>query len=414
MFKNTFGVRNPVLVSDINIGNLTKIMKMISLNNEYSCFTRKSEKIPKVIKKESDIILIPNNVEEAVEDLNVLKDNSGKILVIMKKPFKEDFLKKSDIGIGQEVYFMNEAQNEVFENYQVNGQNIKRNLGYFDVNHTEFIWTSGVDSSFVRRRSNFQGLVLKGMIENSRVATRIHKNYKMDAPYFPSNETYFMNNHVRGLFIDVLEILEERLNFTTMLYKRKEYSFGYVKELPNGTLKGIGMFGDVYHGRADFIATSLDMTLSRIDYIDYFPPLFTNIRGIFIPVTASTEGVLYDFFLRPLEFNLWIVTLTCILLVACIKFWIGQSINETSSASMILASGLHFFWTSFIAIFGGKPQAEKLLDSIHSFRMVIFTSLLSGLIIWIHFRAFLSASFQVSTQLLPFNDLDSFAASDWR
>ena len=236
----------------------------------------------------------------------------------------------------------------------------------------------------------------------------------MNAPYFSNNDTYLMNGHVSGLFIDILQILQEKLNFTTMIYKRRKPSWGYVKKLPNGTLKGIGMFGDVYVGKADFIATSLDMTLSRIEYIDYLPPLVTNIRGIFIPVSASTEGVLYDFFLRPLELNLWIAILTSTLLVAFIKFWIGQSINEISSIKMILASGLHFFWTSFIAIFGGKPQADKLLDSIHSFRMVIFTSLLCGLMIWIHFRAFLSASFQVSTQLLPFNDLDSFAASDWR
>ena len=171
MFKKSFGVRNPVIVSDINISNA--IVKRISLNDEYSFITRKSEKIPKVIKKESDVIIIRDNFDVAVEDLNVLKHNSGKILVIMKDPINEVILKNSEIGIGQEVYFMNEAQNEVFENYQVNGQIIKRNLGHFNTNSGEFDWRSGVDSCFVRRRSNFQGLILKGMVERTRIATRL-------------------------------------------------------------------------------------------------------------------------------------------------------------------------------------------------------------------------------------------------
>ena len=72
-----------------------------------------------------------------------------------------------------------------------------------------------VTCSYTKRRSNFEGLNLKALIELDEPFTIIKSEYKTHAPYFPQNQTYLVNEFTSGLFLDVWHLLEEHFNFTT-------------------------------------------------------------------------------------------------------------------------------------------------------------------------------------------------------
>ena len=70
-------------------------------------------------------------------------------------------------------------------------------------------------------------------------------------------------------------------------------------------------------------------------------------------------------------------------------------------------------WVAFTANFGGKPPYSKI-DHITSYKTLLFSIFLDGVIFWISYRAFLFT--ELSTQLFkyPFNDLDSFSKSGYK
>jgi hypothetical protein len=66
-----------------------------------------------------------------------------------------------------------------------------------------------------------------------------------------------------------------------------------------------------------------------------------------------------------------------------------------------------------MANFGGNPVPSKL-DTIQSYRFVIFTSLLAGTVVWISYRASLTSELSEAKKKLPFNDLESLSNTDYR
>jgi hypothetical protein len=81
------------------------------------------------------------------------------------------------------------------------------------------------------------------------------------------------------------------------------------------------------------------------------------------------------------------------------------------------SQGLEYFpsvlWSCLMANFGGKPGLSKL-DTIQSYRFVIFTSLLTGTVVWISYRASLTSELSVAKTKLPFNDLESLSRTDYK
>ena len=106
--------------------------------------------------------------------------------------------------------------------------------------------------SFVKRRSNFYGIELKGEIMETEKTMEIDKKYKTNSPYFPNNETFKENGFMRGLIYDVWRILELNLNFTSTLYKRKKTDWGTaLLKYPNGSLYPTGAINELYSKRID-------------------------------------------------------------------------------------------------------------------------------------------------------------------
>ena len=82
-------------------------------------------------------------------------------------------------------------------------------------------------------------------------------------------------------------------------------------------------------------------------------------------------------------------------------------------SSATFSNSIELIWTSFIANFGGKPSATSI-DSKKSYKVTVTTSLLSGLIIWIAYRSFLTSELSVVREKLPFEDLEGLANTNWK
>ena len=70
-------------------------------------------------------------------------------------------------------------------------------------------------------------------------------------------------------------------------------------------------------------------------------------------------------------------------------------------------------WAAFIANFGGNPSKCKI-DHITSYKTLLFTFFLDGVIIWICYRAFLFSELSSKINKYPFSDLDTLAKSDYK
>ena len=153
----------------------------------------------------------------------------------------------------------------------------------------------------------------------------------------------------------------------------------------------------------------LFIKLSRGLYIDYLPPVAPYEIGIYIPTIGDSENFNFMAFLQIFSNNLWILILMLAIVIAGIKllflYWYGSV--------RIFIDTIAFFWTSFIVYFGGKPTNTSI-DSKRPYKILIFSSLLGGVIIWIYFRSRLTAELAVVLKKLPFNDMESFSETDWR
>ena len=70
-----------------------------------------------------------------------------------------------------------------------------------------------------------------------------------------------------------------------------------------------------------------------------------------------------------------------------------------------------YFWESFVANFGGK---SRIMIANQSYKIIIFTSLLSGTIIWLCYRACLTGELSIVNEIFPFHDLESLSTTNWK
>ena len=154
---------------------------------------------------------------------------------------------------------------------------------------------------FVSRRSDFQGLILTTMTQDAGNDIIFDSDYGKKAIFFPNNQTYLVTNFTQGKFYDILTSLQNILNFTSNLNKRKDNGWGFVYPQPNGSFHATGMVGDLFFGRADLIVTSLSLLYQRALYIDYSIPIVSDNLGLFIPSGYSKGEFEFNVFLLPLR-----------------------------------------------------------------------------------------------------------------
>ena len=108
------------------------------------------------------------------------------------------------------------------------------------------------------------------------------------------------------------------------------------------------------------------------------------------------------------RFDLWIMILCTSLVFATFKSGLLMIFHKLKISNIF-----GFIWTSLNVYFGGKPSNTSI-DSRRTYKAVVFVSLLSGVIIWMAYRSFLTAELSVIIKKYPFNDLESLSKTNWR
>ena len=152
----------------------------------------------------------------------------------------------------------------------------------------------------------------------------------------------------------------------------------------------------------------MTVNIQRYLYIDYFPPLVSWVNGLYIPNLEASENVDYNTFFAPFKANLWFTMIITSFVFAFMKLLI-----QYNYATISITNCVGCTWTSFISYLGGKPTKSPI-DSKESYKTVIFTSLICGLVIWICYRAYLTAELSITEKSYPFSDMHSFSKTNWR
>ena len=293
---NVFQMKHPVIWPPNNNLSSRSLMKDLFLMGQFCQFGTKDllQNLSNDVSKDTIIILDKN--EDILEGV---LEFSNTAVIFSSRNF--DYEKTSfSIKINKKVFIMEELTSEVFEIYAINNHKIKRKLGRFRENI--FSWENDVEKDFVSRRSNFQGLTLTTMTQNAGNDIIFDSDYDKKAIYFQNNQTYLVTNFTQGKFYDILFSLQNLLNFTSNLNKRKDNGWGFVYPQANGSFHATGMVGDLFFGRADLIVSSLSVLYQRALYIDYLIPIAPDRLGLFIPSGHSKGQFQFNVFLLPFRY----------------------------------------------------------------------------------------------------------------
>ena len=151
--------------------------------------------------------------------------------------------------INQEIQFVNTRSWEVYEHYTVNNEKVQRKLGFFDKN---FKYIPSTFQPFVQRRGNFQGHHLKAITEEDSPYIKINLS---STNYDEINQVYDVTENVGGMYYDIFRTLQEQLNFTTSIHKRKDGKWGPITILENGTILTAGIPNSLTSGFAEIGVT---------------------------------------------------------------------------------------------------------------------------------------------------------------
>ena len=395
-----------IIISSINEDKI--LMKALSYQDDYS----KALRINDINAENNDIVLV-NTGKIKQQDIQQFLNNNlfHKMLIINFDGIK--LHEELYINVGQEVYFYNEITAEVFEAYEINGVKIRNAIGCYNSKSNLLIWNPSIDKNIFRRRANFHGLKLKGMVEHWSPNAFVDNKYMEKATYFESNQTYLANGFVSGVNFDILEHLQEHLNFSTALYKRKVKSYGYVKDWKNGTITGVGMVGDIFFKRADMVISGIMLTKSRLVYVDYLRPLIPMKYGLYISNQAIHDAMEYQSYFKPFQLSSWITILLSILSVGFIKLFIFACVCKNKEDHSFILVGMKLFWSAMKPIFGGKVSNPDIDSGIIQ-KMILFIWSLCGSIIWIYYRSQITALLSISYPNKPFHDLESMTNTNWR
>jgi hypothetical protein len=195
-----------------------------------------------------------------------------------------------------------------------------------------------IEQDFIKRRSDFQGLVMTAMTEMEKPSAWLNADYETTAPYFSENQTYEVTDITQGLYTEVLNTFQSDLNFTTKLYKRKDGMWGGVNQLPNGTIEFIGMLSNILDGSADLIATSFAMVHSRSLYVQYLPPVTSETGALFISNEDISEDLDYTTFVKPFSMGLWFVMGVLTIITTSFIYFVTYATHRTIVTKIYVVS----------------------------------------------------------------------------
>ena len=232
------------------------------------------------------------------------------------------------------------------------------------------------------RRADLKGKVFKAVVAE-------------DPPFISSVKTAKNGSLVpSGLFVDVMDILSQRLNFRIQ-YQAVSSSWSSMVDL-------------VGNGTYDLSLAAFILSFERSFLVDFsFPLLRTSVK-IFYKRVNSDFGEPLDFvtFFRPFRTDLWLAVLVyyaaiftafCILEAAAAKAALNDCIRQSSK-------------TTFMAALGKNPGDDG--KDVKRYCLVLVS--LAGFFTLSVYRAMLGASLAITKEVKPFSSLEDIADSSHR
>ena len=151
--------------------------------------------------------------------------------------------------INQDIKFVDMQTWKVYEHYKINKRTTKNQLGFFN---SAFQYVSLINTAFVERRSDFQEYHMIAMTEFS--PPFIHLDLS-SAIYDETSDTFDVTKSVAGMYYEMFLIMQERLNFTATLRKRKDGKWGPTTVLANGTIITEGIVKSLMSGFGEMVVS---------------------------------------------------------------------------------------------------------------------------------------------------------------
>ena len=255
------------------------------------------------------------------------------------------------------------------------------------------------------RRADFYGAELNGLTEKW-LGIEIGNLEK--APYDIIEDRYDVTNLVSGAFYDILKYLEQSLNFTTKLYKRKSVGWGLPVQYPNGTIElDSGIVKDLVTGSADLLVTSITMLYERQLVMDFLHPMAPEETGIFIKKRTQAVGFDFEVFIKPFDKLTWLIILssslvTSLFIIAIWRYFDCNGVSLVKSLEVFATTLQSHFGSANLESFGGKRVSMKIM---------IFTSLLTGNVVWMSYNGSLLSELINFRIIKPFYDWETFLRS---
>ena len=404
-----FKLKNPYLIGSFKTDISPELMKLLFFDGLFvTSHTTHFNEMSLSKNITNNVIAFLHPQSDGKFHLQLPENYHGSLFLIADDQSFEELINIMAIQtkIHQKVFLLKKDSQEIYEGYTINNFSVKKKLGGIDQITNKFKWQRNVNPDFVKRRSDFHGIVLKVMVEFSGLDMNADYSYLVNAPYFPNNESYQVNEFTYGLFNDILEILQDELNFTTILYKRKEPAWGYIYPQTNGSYIGTGAIGDIFFKRVDLAVAPFYYVIDRAYYVDYLPDISTYFAATYIPIT-NEESVNFDTYMVPFTYSLWIA-LTVMGTIFSIIHFLFLQLNGN-----LKHFGFNHIWSSFTVFFGEIPPPSRM-DSESYYKITITSTLLCGTVIWMSYGAGLTSELSVTSKAYPFTDMNSFSKLNWR
>ncbi len=308
------------------------------------------------------------------------------------------------IQINQQVAFFNTETEVSEECYHVNNGTI---CNVLDGNINIF------------SRNSLEGIQLRGGLDSHYDPFTVYPQEPLQDLQWVENERGAFvadASHIepKGIFVEVMNILERDLNFTTKKYLRKDDVVGY-PIVKNRTIVGFsGRIGDLLAGDLDILIYPSLHTLDKYGFLSFMHGLGSVTTGLFVSKEAGNEEEEWLMYLLPFRPRVWLLlvmnALVALMSLRILSFrYASQCSSFISSVKVILGD----LWMVFFSYFGSISPAHYGW-SISYTQKLLLVMCLSGNLVFMAYKSALTSNLSVRKYSLPFKTVEEFYWSDYR
>ncbi|XP_034940357.1 uncharacterized protein [Chelonus insularis] len=237
-----------------------------------------------------------------------------------------------------------------------------------------------------RRRSNLYGHLMRIAVLDSTPGSTIVMDEQRGI-------------RIGGIFGAVVDILQERMNFTPAYHVVSEYG----SRLQNGTWTG-GV-GSLVYNICDIFPTNLRMVSARLEAIQFTTPLYLTRDCFFFKKPLSTLS--WNLFLTPFSESIWIIIPCLIIITSSIIALIIFFYKRNRFLTLVETNALRIS-DVFLDVFGAFCGQGMPKSTIASINVVQFTTHLTAIIILAAYSGILTSSLTINNFVAPFATMEGF------